>query len=489
MKSWAVRVRTAAVIAVGLVATPIAAAPSARAQTAAARASAAATPDARSLNGGLSCPAVGSCVAIGNVPYQLQGSTWQVGPPLQFDGLAINVNQVSCPAPGWCALVGNNWSDSPVVGVVGIFEGGSWTLTSLPISQLTPAVGPGGYVSPASISCPLVGWCTVVGSYVTTADDLAHPLVATLANGSWTAVTAPLAGVSDSAPPSNGGLGSVSCASVGECMAVGGWSAPSVSGGLIEQLTAAGWQAATAPPSPGYSEEFPGAASPDLSSVVCASISFCVAVAYDESQVSYVGHHGPSAVLYTYDTDNGFRSQAWTVAKPPLTGLSPAAGAAYTPGAAEIESLACPIVGVCVAVGAYDDAAGNQYGLIETLSEGRWHARTAAPAPGMPNLGSNPNVFLHGVTCATSASCVAVGNYGGAAGGAVGENFIVRLSHRVWTSTTAPLPPGTPPGVYTFLGAVSCPTPTWCVAGGQSQIAGALFETFDGTAWTPFIAT
>ena len=148
----------------------------------------------------------------------------------------------------------------------------------------------------------------------------------------------------------------------------------------------------------------------------------------------------------------------------------------------------CPSSGVCVAIGGYYDSAG-QAGLIEVRHSGSWTA-TKAPLPS--DAASSTGIKLTAVSCVSTSSCVAVGNYLTASKGYYG--LIETLAGGTWTASTAPLPsidiPQNGPAVHLYD--VSCSGGTCAAVGDNEYVStmdgntyqSALIETLSGGSWT-----
>ncbi len=125
---------------------------------------------------------------------------------------------VSCPTDGWCAMVGtyDNTSgrgDS----FIDILSGTSLTSMEAPVpSDAQPETSADTFLK--SVDCPSVGDCIAFGAYKNGAGT-SHPVgfFDTLANGSWTAQTAPQPG--DAAANQFVVTELVSCPSTGPCAA------------------------------------------------------------------------------------------------------------------------------------------------------------------------------------------------------------------------------------------------------------------------------
>ena len=78
-----------------------------------------------------------------------------------------------------------------------------------------------------------------------------------------------------------------------------------------------------------------------------------------------------------------------------------------------ISSVACPSARECVAVGYYSDSSGNLQGLLLTGHGSSW----AAAKPPLPaGAAARPDTILSGVACPSARECVAIGSYNDSAG-------------------------------------------------------------------------
>ena len=204
--------------------------------------------------------------------------------------------------------------------------------------------------------------------------------------------------------------------------------------------------------------------------VACPAAGSCVAVG------SYTDSSGHQQGLIETQS-----SGTWTAQTAPLTGLNPPAN---TNPSVYFYALSCSAAGSCVAVGSYDDAFFNQFGLIETLSNGTWTGATAPTSGLSPSAQSDPSMTLTGLSCPATGACVAVGTYNSPQAG-----LIETQSSGTWSATTAPLSGlNTTTGDAVQLFGLSCPTVGGCVAGGQYQDSSnnyqGLLETLSAGKWT-----
>jgi hypothetical protein len=346
---------------------------------------------------GVSCTAVGSCVAVGRyldasgatqgLVEQLSSGVWvPSGVALPGDAVATGTNAyaqlsaVDCPAAGSCTAVGLY---SPSAGgeqaLIDTQVGGSWTTAAAPL----PVAASGSQF--LSLDCAASGSCVAAGTYLVGGNYLG--LVDSLSGGVWTGSTLPVApGTSSMASIANNDL-SVSCPSVGSCV-IAGTTFDGNYEGLLDTLSGGTWTAAAAPTPNGPSNDV------QLTSVACTDANTCVATGLD--QVSGVEQ----------GLIESLASGTWTPSQAPTP--------AGTPAGANIEmyNVACPSAGTCVADG-QSDVAGSQNGLFWNLSAGTWVV-TPTPLPG--DASSAPDPSFAPISCPGAGVCLAVGTYIGSSG-------------------------------------------------------------------------
>jgi hypothetical protein len=249
-----------------------------------------------------------------------------------------------------------------------------------------------------------------------------------------------------------------------------GWPAPrwrgvlgvAVAAGLVSgPLPASGGPAlpASGGPVPGAAwsiERTPQAlvANGELTADACFGPSRCIAVG---SSASAVGRSGLA------EAQAGGRWRVLATAK--------VAGATHV----VLRAVSCGSASACVAVGSDTDGSGRQVTLAEAWNGRSW---TVEPTPGP--AGADRSVLL-GVSCASAASCVAVGGY--SVPGGAGQ----RLAER-WTGTRWILLPNPRlDSSGSVLDAVSCRSATACTAVGGNEYNGAadpLAQRWNGHAWS-----
>jgi hypothetical protein len=222
-----------------------------------------------------------------------------------------------------------------------------------------------------------------------------------------------------------------------------------VAGTLVPLLAVVIWQAVAPATVFGYATLLPvpkgesGLNEEVVTSIACTSAGRCEAAgSYEEKQpivVNEVGGKWASATKISLPTN-------------------------AAAGGGVLTSIACSSPGNCAATGTYQSTFFNTAPMLVTEAAGVWARAIAAPLP--PNAASGPHAFafLSGVSCSSTADCVAVGNTQ-TTSNPIGEAFVDTGSGASWTASTPPMPTGSVEGV---LNAVTCSS-TGCEAVGASE--------------------
>ena len=407
----------------------------------------------------VSCPSAGNCSAVGvyrDGAGHFQGllltesaGTWAARVEATLPAGAatdpdVSINSVSCPSAGNCGAVGvYRDSSNHYQGLLLTESAGTWAAGVEATLPAGAATDPG--VNLSSVSCPSAGNCSAVGWY---ADSSGHQqgLLLTESAETWTAgveATLPAGAATD--PSVN--LHSVSCASAGNCGAVGSYidSAGHTQGVLLAEgggVWAAGVEA-TLPAG--------AATDPDVSinSVSCASAANCSAVG------NYIDSAGyQQGVLLT--ESGGVWAPGIEATLPP--------GATANP-IVSLRSVSCPSAGNCGAVGGYRDSSGGE-GMLLTESGGAWAPGIEATLPA--GAAASPVVSLGSVSCPLAGNCSAVGSYIDSAGHR--QAVLLTESAGTWVAgleATLPAGAATDPSVIIFTTSVSCPSAGNCSAVGS----------------------
>lgn len=376
---------------------------------------------------------------------------------------------MSCPSAGSCTVVGGYLNDQSYwEGVLLTETGGRWTRgirEPLPADalRLRPR-WPEPDNEPTAVSCASPGNCTAVGYYTSfdTFVNFRQGLLLTEVDGRWEGVRAPLP---DDADRGNVFLNSVSCAMAGNCTAVGSYDAEGDDhpGVLLTQANGA-WETGVRAPLP--ARIWPRGGSVDLQAVDCVSPGNCTAVGTYRR-----GAHRADGVLLT-ETDGTWASGVLA----PLPG-NRAKSQLTIATHVYLNSVSCSTPGNCTAVGDYVSRGGHQQGLLLKQTDGSWTGEQARlPVRGWRrSLG--PGVTVKSVSCASAGNCTAVGSYYKGRGGRDAASLLLTQTDGRWaTGVEARLPAGAahlaafeasgPDYAQTGLASVSCASAGNCTAVG-----------------------
>jgi hypothetical protein len=367
----------------------------------------------------VACSAAGKCVAAGRsgerraVLLDQDGAKWDTTvatlPGKPADPAFPGLSSVSCAAGGECTAVGAY--DFPLeTPIVVKKHDGVWsndTAAPLPANAATTRdpnhTNAGGNLS--FVACPSASSCTAVGTYTNkdaeygqsgwvlsdtsnrTAFEAQLPAGAALAGDSERGGTSPFFGFSG-----------LACPSVGTCTAVGGYvDDHDHQQGVIFMQHGGIWSRGVKAPVPtnagangAPSNEFVN----PLTSLSCAAKDDCAAVG------SYVDRRNRHRGLLLTE-----RSGKWKASELVLPVGAPA-GSVPT-----LNSVTCAGRGDCVAVGYYA-SAGKTYGLFVVERGGKWWRASNAALP----WAARAHTFLNSISCPSLRSCTAVGDYADKAG-------------------------------------------------------------------------
>jgi hypothetical protein len=385
----------------------------------------------------VSCTSAGTCTAVGYytdsggaqqawVDSETHG-TW--GQAEQLPGLGAStssvLNTVSCSYRGDCAAGGSYTESSGQVQAFAVTQiRGTWlTPRNIPGMATLPDYDHAGSVG--FISCPAASNCTAGGTYTAKLHDHdgTFPLlfVVSQVHGIWgTAV-----GLSG---PGEIGLAALSCGAPGNCIAGGTLSTRNTSDGWLASEVNGTWgQPGSVPGLDALNQGFAGT----VNSVSCASAGNCAAVGYytnlGDGQGVWVDSEtsgtwgqaqsvigcptcGGTAWLRSVScasagncTAGGYNNAA-AVAISEVGGtwgqIETVSGFSDWPG---VDLVSCGSAGNCV--GASDGSVANQV-------YGTW--RTAREVPGLAALGTGGSVTS--LSCGSAGDCSAGGSYTDVAG-------------------------------------------------------------------------
>jgi hypothetical protein len=310
---------------------------------------------------------------------------------------------VSCVSASACTAIGNSTSASNVDRtLVQSWNGASWSHVS------SPNVGT-SHNDLNAVSCvPSTTYCTAVGEYFTSG-GVARTLILSRHGSTWSHVVTPNVGTN------NNGLFGVSCVSASRCVAVGSYfNSSKIQRTLIEMWNGTSWKNVSSPNVGTHPNELLG--------VSCPSSTRCIAVGYED---------GSGTVDRTLvESWNG---STWSHLTTPNVGTHDN----------DLLGVSCTSTSRCMAVGAYRNAANIDRTLAEQWNGTSWSHVTS------PNVGTNHNV-LFGVSCPTTTSCTAAGQYRNASN--IHQTLIESWNGTSWTHVSSPNVGTKPNELY----AISC---------------------------------
>ncbi len=245
-----------------------------------------------------------------------------------------------------------------------------------------------------------------------------------------------------------GVLSSVECPSPTACTAVGNYTNSSgVVVTLAEEWNGTSWAIeTTSNPS--------RATDSTLSGVSCTSATSCTAVGW------YINSSGVFVTLA--EASNG---ASWAIQTTPNP-----AGATQS----YLKDVSCTSATACTAVGDYHNSSGAVVTLAERWNGTSWTIQTT------PNPSGATNSSLNGVSCTSSAACIAAGNDNSGKGVTLAE----RWNGASWAIQPTPNPAG---ATSSTLRGLSCTSTNACTAVGNyhnsSRVYVTLAEHWNGTSW------
>jgi hypothetical protein len=384
---------------------------------------------------GVSC-AGGICMAVGQAngsaaPFALEwnGSSWQVQTlPAPPNALSSYLVGVSCAADTAtvCTAIGHYQDTSYANHIFAErWASGSWSYQA--VKQ------PNTQDSLSGVSCPTSSYCLAVGSFVNSSSVLSALAEVWTSAGGWAVSPAKNPGGSRGTE-----FTAASCTAVGACTAVGSYAGLS----LAEQLTSGGWSTL---------RTYNPSSDQQLEGVSCSG-SRCTAVGWASGSSGRVSY-----AEYWDGTTLGFNKTA-----------QPAGSTDTT-----LTGVSCPGT-ACVAAGHYVDSSGYYHTLVQTWT-GSTSANWARQKDAQPMRGEGG--ALHAVSCASSASCVAIG---GSGLGSYSASW--NASTGKWTSMKFPSPSS---GLD--LTSISCQASNWCMAvgsDGSTAPGKPVVEFWNGSSWS-----
>jgi PASTA domain len=252
-------------------------------------------------------------------------------------------------------------------------------------------------------------------------------------------------------------VGSVSCATAGNCAAGGSYFDGSNHGQafVVDEKTDS-W---------GTAKEVPGTAALNrdgdagMFSVSCATAGNCAG----GGQYVDGSSHGQAFVV---DEAGGSWGTAIEV---------PGTATLNSGHDAQVNSVSCAAAGTCTAGGSFRNGSGDHEAFVVDETSGNWG--TAIEVPGSASLNVDGNAFVQSVSCATAGNCAAIGDYVDGSGSF--QMFVVDETSGTWgTAIEIPGSATLNGGGYAQVNSVSCAAAGTCAAGGTYLAASGRFHSF-----------
>jgi len=354
---------------------------------------------------------------------------------------------LACASAGNCVAGGEyaDASDNPQ-GLLLNEVKGTWTTPTTVKAPTGAAADPG--ITIESVSCATAGNCAAVGSYDDAAGDQ-EPFVDNEVSGVWQSakeVTLPANALGSG---QEAFVKSVACPSVGNCSAAGSYldnTTTQGSQGFLLKESGGTWQGATELTLNAATNQNPFVS---LSQIACSGTGNCVVAG------SFINVDDVTRAIVV-DEAHG----TWGAAK-----LLQLPGNASAYAAASVSELTC-VTNQCTVLGTYDTSSGAVVAATATETNFVWTGLNQLTMP--TNTTSNPHVYLYGyggISCASAGNCALGGQYRDAAG--LYEGFVANEKNGTWAPASEVLLPAgaESAGQNGGVVAVSCAAAGQCRAG------------------------
>jgi hypothetical protein len=326
--------------------------------------------------------------------------TWQAARVVALPSGATGLPQgylpaLSCPSAGNC-VAGGAYADASgnTQGLLLEKVAGTWRSPKRLVAPVDAAANPAVTIS--ALSCARARNCAVGGSYQEKGGN-SQSFLASEVRGSWSGARVVVLPANAVASGQSSTVRSLSCASAGNCSAVGDYltktSPVGHANGYAVSEVRGRWGRAReiVPPTGANINPFVS-----INQLACSSAGNCSAVG------SYVDVNGVTHGLTVNEVGG-----AWAPARP----LALPGDANAFPGAT-LSEISCVSNANCTALGNYTNATGAIEGLAVTELSGQWGRAASMRMP--TGAASNPHVFFYGfdgLSCPSLGNCSAGGQY------------------------------------------------------------------------------
>ena len=422
-----------------------------------------------------SCSSLGNCAitgiyvaARGEIAGVIESETkgvWRTPlrvaePPGAAGAKGVTMDGVSCPADGSCVAIGQYVAATNQLPFVVNEAGAKWS-RGVALSLPANALAKSETATPHSIACASAGNCTVVGTYNTDATSASiEGFIVSEHAGVWRhaqELTLPAGANADPLVT----LSQVACGTPTSCIAVGSYvDANSVSRAIVVPEVAGVWKQALAVSLPGNASAYAGA---QFNEVDCTTSGSCLAAG---TYNTYTGAVQPLVALSV----NGVWGRAQQVALPdraknPSTLLY------------GFKGVACASAGNCAFGGQYLDKSGKYQGFLDNIVNGDvQRAKELALPAGARQAGHNGGVVS--MSCPRVGTCVAGAAYLSSANTYVA--YLVSETNNVWSpGISVTMPSGSQAvGVAGGIYSVDCFTASSCQVSGSYASSATRYDGF-----------
>jgi hypothetical protein len=424
----------------------------------------------------VSCASPGNCSAGGSYidgaghsqPFVVGQTHGKWRTALEVPGIAAlntgdaEITSISCGSVGNCSA-GGSYTDGAGHSQVFVVNQSKGTWGAAQEIPGSGTLNPAGDAAVVSLSCGSAGNCAVVGRYSAHVANCPvqagceRVFVADETNGTWgTAIQVP--GTAGLAPHGLADVGSVSCASAGNCAAGGESVGPTGhEQAWVASETDGTWGKAM--PVPGLGALNHGKFSRTFT-MSCSSAGFCSAGG------AYTDRSFHDHAFVVTETDG-----TWGTAIQVPGTKQPGSG-----GGAETGSVSCDSPGNCSAGVAASHRRGSVSAFVVNEVNGTWG--TAIKVPGLAKLNRVGNEDIASVSCASAANCSAGGSYAIASNNR-NQAFVVTEANGTWgTAIEVPGSAALNTGDDARVHSVSCAAAGKCSAVGSYFTSSGLSGAF-----------
>jgi hypothetical protein len=356
---------------------------------------------------------IATSLALLSVAKATTETVWSDATVVNFDdGVRLStgggeIRSISCSSAGNCTAVGEftNPATYPqaftMSSVNGVWSPGRPT-------EFAPNIrNPTGESELVSVSCASAGNCVAVGEYWNL-EYRRRPFLVVSTGGTWgPAVPVTFPDLVERTPP-NSKLIDVDCTSTGNCTALGEVrTANGSTSGFTMSSTSGTWGTPTI-------ISFPYGVLPTVHVVIpyeldCASAGNCTVVgSYYEADGDYQAFASTSVA--------GVWGPAETIEFPPST--------LNTSAEAELKDVSCPTIGSCTATGYFRNISGAYLGYTVTSTGGDWSLARPESA----------THFANAIDCTSTGDCTVVGEYTNVSGST--QPYTVTSTNGQWGTPT-----------------------------------------------------